>query len=342
MALLSENESLSLLVARERVASTGPAGGARPISLKAVGEAGGAHSEPASRSARIAVCRETLLIVEELLGELGRRSKGETAKLLIEAAILQHGRCEEGIHLHGSDREAGGAEEELRRGMRRLEALLPLTERERQELTRPYIPRLLAAVDAARELAISGAEPKQVEPIRGPEPAKRKNGPKMRGQPSRGSVPTGDRRVGRQAEQVWSPSPEVLAERRRQREAEFLRRLAAWRPAYQREFGHLRSTRRALSSELAHSSLATSRAVCERLGEAVAGIDSGVARGSPDRSVNVQLGRALSAYATAARECARESFVVAYKEILEGDRWWLGADRRIRGLQARPSSDPGG
>jgi hypothetical protein len=346
MALLSENEALSLRVAKERVASARPAGGARPTPAKEVTEGDGADTQSASPAARIAVCRETLAIVEELLEELGHRSKGELDNLLVEAATLQQSRCGASGYPHTPNRkgrdQGSTREQELHQVMRRLDTLLPLAEAELQELTRPYVPRLLAVVDTAKQLAVDDAEPKRDEPIKGPETANRKDGPERRGQPTDRSVPTADGRAGRQAEQMWSPSPEVLAERRRQREAEFLRQLAAWRPAYQREFGRLRSTRRALRSELAHSSLASSRAVCERLGEAVAGIDSGVARGSPDRSVNVQLRRALSAYVTAARECSRESFVVAYKEILEGDRWWLAADRRIRRLQAIASADPGG
>jgi hypothetical protein len=309
MALLAENEALSLRVARERVASAGSAAGAGTAPSKEVGDARGADTRSASRAARLAVCRETLAIVEELMGEPGRRSKGALDNLLVEAAVLQQSSCRASRYPNNPDLEArdqgSKRREELQQVMRRLETLLPLAKAEQQELTRPYVPRLLAAVDAARELVLAGAEPQLDEPMRGPEVASRKNRPEMRGRSSGKSIPTTDGRAGRQAEQVWSPSPEVLAERRRQREARFLRQLAAWRPAYRREFGRLRSTRRALSSELAHSSLASSRGVCERLGEAAAGIDSGVVRGSPDRSVNVQLERALAAYATAARECSR-------------------------------------
>jgi hypothetical protein len=150
MALLSENEALSLRVAKERVASARPAGGARPTPAKEVTEGDGADTQSASHAARIAVCRETLAIVEELLEELGHRSKGELDNLLVEAATLQQSRCGASGYPHTPNRkgrdQGSTRERELHQVMRRLDTLLPLAEAELQELTRPYVPRLLAVV----------------------------------------------------------------------------------------------------------------------------------------------------------------------------------------------------
>lgn len=330
-----------------------------PTCAAALDPAQVASLSPRWRVALVALADETLDAMEERLAEAGGRgSDGEHQRLLGELVAGSRRLC--GLARAGPAAvpvsTVARVRAEVASTRSRLAVVLPLSDEEVRQRTRPYDGRLSNAVSDALEWIVEGPElggeasaaaetvpratPRDRERAEPPESGSKREGQPVAGagQESSALPPAGEEAAVRGDERISirTAADESWDVIRRRRVETATRRLARWRELYDAGLRPVAELRAELARELRRDSLDGLIELCTRLGRAAERVPRAVIDEAPSARLAADLTAFLEAYGGAGRACAEVRPVLAWQRLVAGDRRWEAARRTAKELAAHP------